>query len=327
MTKLNRSAEVLTLLKRSATFVSGAKIASALGITRAAVWKKICRLRDQGYRIEAFPARGYRLAGVPEFSLQEIQDAVGQLRIFSPDKIHFYEKLASTNATAVELANAGCPDGTIVVTDAQSAGRGRMARTWSSPPGVNIYMSIILRPTFELRDAAILTLLAGVACARALRHCSECEVSLRWPNDLLIGTLKVGGILTELRADPDRIQFAVIGIGINVNYHRHSMPDEIQEIATSVAHEAGKRFSRSAVLACLIREMDTWLNILAAEGKRPVLDAWLALSSTIGKTVTITTPSESLHGRAETLDDEGFLLVRLESGALQRVHAGDVAYV
>ncbi len=327
MTKLNKSAEVLTILKKSATFVSGANIASALGITRAAVWKKICRLRDQGYRIEAFPARGYRIVGVPEFSLEEILDSLGQLRILAPDKIYFFENLASTNATAVELAHAGCPDGTIIIADAQSAGRGRMARTWSSPPRVNIYMSIVLRPTFELRDAAILTLLAGVACARALRICSECEVSLKWPNDLLIGTRKIGGILTELRADPDRIQFAVIGIGINVNYYRSSMPDEIAEIATSVAHEAGKRVSRSAVLACLIREMDAWLNILAADGKRPILDAWLALSSTIGKTVTIATARESLRGRAEALDDDGFLMVRLENGVLQRVHAGDVAYV
>ncbi|HSW64889.1 MAG TPA: biotin--[acetyl-CoA-carboxylase] ligase [Dissulfurispiraceae bacterium] len=322
-----QSADVLTLLKGRTTFVSGTEIATACGITRAAVWKRISRLRKEGYSIEAFPAKGYRLSGAPEFSVKEALRSLGQLKTFSADKISFYPALASTNSTAVELAGAGCPDGTVVVADVQSSGRGRMARTWNSPPGVNIYMSIILRPTIAMRDAGVLTLLTGVACANALHHCSRCEISLKWPNDLLIGTCKVGGILTELRADPDRIQFAVIGIGINVNFHKEHMPREISQIATSLAHESGKRFSRTEVLAAVILQMDKWLNIFESEGKKPVLDEWLTLSSTIGKKVTVTTHRGTLHGLAEAIDDEGFLLVQPDSGSLQRIHSGDISYV
>ena len=327
MTDHSKSADVLALLKSRATFVSGAEIALALGITRAAVWKKIGRLRDQGYLIEAYPAKGYRIAGVPEFSVEEIREAVGSLHTFPPGNIHLFKNLASTNAKAVELATNGCPDGTVVVADAQSAGRGRLTRSWSSPSGVNIYMSIVLRPSLEPRDAAILTLLSGVACANALRALSSCDISLKWPNDLLIGPRKIGGILTELRADPDRIQFAVIGIGINVNYHRAYMPDDIKDIATSLAHEAGRSFSRTAVLAGVMQQMDKWLKVLSETGKRSVLDEWQTLSSTMGKAIAITTQYGTVRGRAEGIDDEGFLLARLENGLLQRVHAGDITYV
>ncbi|KAF0182084.1 MAG: BirA family transcriptional regulator biotin operon repressor / biotin-acetyl-CoA-carboxylase ligase [Nitrospirae bacterium] len=327
MVDSKHSVDILSLLKKRTSFVSGAEIATTLGITRAAVWKRISRLRKEGYSIEALPAKGYRLAGVPEFSVKEALSSLGQLKTFSADNILFYPALASTNATAVEIAGTGCPDGTVVVADAQSAGRGRMARIWNSPPGVNIYMSIVLRPAIAVRDAAVLTLLTGVACAKALHHCSGTEISLKWPNDLLIGNRKVGGILTELRADPDRIQFAVIGIGINVNYHKEHMPRDISEIATSLAHESRMRFSRTEVFATVILQMDKWLNIFENHGKKPVLDEWLTLSSTIGKKVTISTHRGTLHGLAEALDDEGFLLVRVDDGSLQHIHTGDVTYV
>ncbi|HMK44130.1 MAG TPA: biotin--[acetyl-CoA-carboxylase] ligase [Dissulfurispiraceae bacterium] len=327
MTDQLRQTEVLRIFRGTSTYISGAKIAQTLGITRSAVWKIISRLRAMGYEFESLPAKGYRLLTLPEFSSEEVRHSLIGLHLFMPENIHFYQSLESTNITATEFAAHGAPSGTIVVAEQQVAGRGRLTRVWESPPGVNIYMSVLLRPDLALREITILTLLAGVACASALRGCCDCTVHLKWPNDLLVGKRKLGGILTELRADPDRVQFAVIGIGINVNMRKRDMPPSIRMVATSVSQETGQAVSRSAILSAVMHQFDKWLLILAQHGKRPILDEWQSLSSTIGKTVTIASSNRSLTGVAEGIDDDGFLIVRLPNGTLTQVHAGDVNHV
>jgi BirA family biotin operon repressor/biotin-[acetyl-CoA-carboxylase] ligase len=188
-------------------------------------------------------------------------------------------------------------------------------------------MSAILRPDMPPKDATILTLLAGVASATALRECTGVNVLLKWPNDLMVGRKKLGGILTEMRAVPDRIQFAVMGIGINVNYHVAYMPKSIRPIATSLAHEAGSCFSRSQILSALITSLDEWLVVLREEGKGPILTEWLKLSCTIGRAVSVSLGNTSARGVAQGLDNEGFLIIRQEDGTLQKVLAGDISHV
>jgi len=315
------------MLRDRTEYVSGADIASSLGITRAAVWKQIAKLRASGYIIDASPAKGYRLSATPEFSIEEVRSATGPLSVFSLQNIRFFESLPSTNSMAADLAAQGESSGLIVVADSQTAGRGRLSRSWASPAGINIYMSAILRPDMPPKDATILTLLAGVASASALREHTGVDIRLKWPNDLLVGSKKLGGILTEMRAIPDRIQFAVIGIGINVNYPVANMPADIQPIATSLAHEAGIPFSRSGVLSELIKSLDTWLSILSTQGKMPVITEWRRLSCTIGKKVSVMQGNMTVTGVAEDVDDEGFLLVRQSNGTLCSVYAGDVSHV
>lgn len=327
MTERPRSDDVLSTLRNHPDFVSGADIASSLGITRAAVWKQIAKLRDSGYTIDASPAKGYRLTATPEYSIEEVRAGLGHLKFFPLKNIRFFTSLPSTNSTAAELVASEGADGLIVVADHQTAGRGRLARTWFSPPGVNIYMSAALRPDMPPKDATILTLLAGVAAASALREQTGVNIRLKWPNDLLVGSKKLGGILTEMRAIPDRIQFAVIGIGINVNAHIADLPVDIHTLATSIADEAGAVYSRSMILSALIKSLDTWLAILSTQGKMPVISEWLKLSCTIGKTVSVLQGNTTVTGIAEDVDNEGFLLVRQSDGTLCSVYAGDVLHV
>lgn len=326
MTERPRADDVLATLRNRKDFVSGADIAAGLGISRAAVWKQIAKLRDHGYIIEALPAKGYRLTAAPEFSIEEVRAGMTALTTFPSDAMRFYPSLDSTNSKAAELAAQGGSEGIVVVTDNQTAGRGRLTRPWISPSGVNIYMSTVLRPEMPPKDATILTLLAGVATASALRECTGVNVLLKWPNDLFVGSKKLGGILTEIRAVPDRIQFAVVGIGINVNYHVAYMPPAIRGIATSLAHEAGNCFSRSLILTEILRSLDKWLAVLKHEGKAPIITEWLKLSCTIGRSVSVSAGNTTVRGVAQGVDNEGFLVVRLNDGTLRKVFAGDVTH-
>lgn len=327
MTERPRNNDVLSTLRDRTDYVSGADIASGLGITRAAVWKQIAKLRDSGYIIEASPAKGYRLSATPEYSIEEVRAGLGPLKFFEPENILFFKSLPSTNSTAAELAAREEIDGLIVVADNQTAGRGRLTRTWVSPAGANIYMSAALRPDMPPKDATILTLLAGVATASALREHTSLDIRLKWPNDLLVGSKKLGGILTEMRAIPDRIQFAVIGIGINVNARIAYMPVDIRTLATSIVDETGATCSRSIILSALIKSLDAWLTILGTHGKMPIITEWRRLSCTIGKTVSVLQGDMTVRGLAEDVDDEGFLLVRQSDGTLSSVYAGDVSHV
>src|SRR3990172_12206045 len=205
---------IIRLLGGKDEFVSGEKISSELGITRTAVWKKIKLIRKDGFIIKAVPSRGYKLIKTPDLSTDDILAHVKG--VFWKDVV-FYHTVDSTNETASALSlRSDIQSGTVIVADAQTKGRGRLGRTWVSPPGMNIYMSIILRPEIRPGDATLLTVLAAVACANALREQSGLHVSLKWPNDLVVSDKKTGGILTEVRSDPDRIHVAIIGLGITV---------------------------------------------------------------------------------------------------------------
>jgi len=322
-----QSNEVLSLLRSNNNFVSGTDIATQLGISRTAVWKQIVKLRQNGYDIEAVPAKGYRLKAAPEYCKEEIASALHGLAYFSSNDLFFFPSLSSTNSVAAELATQTDRKAFIVVADHQTAGRGRLNRSWESPPGSNIYVSIVLRPELHPRDTTILTLLAGVAAASALRERAGVDVRLKWPNDLLIGPKKVGGILTEMRASAESVQFAIIGIGINVHYRTADMPLEIRSIATSLAEETNITLSRSKILAALIGMIDLWLKKLTQNGKITIIEQWRTLSATLGKTVSVKQGDTVIDGIAEDIDSEGFLLVRQLDGTLVSIYAGDVSHI
>ena len=224
----------------------------------------------------------------------------------------------------MEMAAQGCAEGTIVMAETQTTGKGRLGRSWISPAGKNLYMSIVLRPAMSPRDATALTLLSAVACASAIRSFSSVAVTIKWPNDIMVGDRKLGGILTEIKADIDRITHAVVGIGINVNLSIADMSDEIKDIATSVIDQTGEPSSRTELAGEVIKEFNKWYGLLMTRGKQVIIDEWLALSSTIGKLVLVSSGKVHLEGSAEGIDDEGLLILKLADGTYRKVSAGDV---
>jgi BirA family biotin operon repressor/biotin-[acetyl-CoA-carboxylase] ligase len=238
-------------------------------------------------------------------------------------KILFYETVDSTNTIAADLPEK-TPEGTVILADCQEKGRGRLGRLWLSPRGVNIYMSVILRPDLKPRDTTLITLMAAVACALAIRRVTGISVTIKWPNDLMVSGRKIGGILTEMKTTRDRIVSVVVGIGINVNGELGSFPEEIRGMATSVRNETGEVFSRERIIAEILNEMNRWYPFLRVQSREVLLSEWKHLSSTLGKEVRVTTGQETFSGCAESIDNEGLLLLRLPSGELKSISSGDL---
>ncbi len=302
-------------------FVSGEAISDKLGLSRAAVWKHVNALRAQGYRIDAVPARGYRLMEIPdrlgELELRPLLNThdLGQV-------LHWFEEVGSTNDIAKRLADDGAAHGEVVVAEAQTAGRGRRGRVWASPTGRNLTLSIILRPDLPPSRAPELTLVASVALCQAVRQAGV-PAGIKWPNDLLAHGRKLAGILTELAAEPDRVQWAVLGIGVNVNVRAEEFPAELRDIATSLAMERGELVPRALFAAAVLSSLEEWLDRHAEDGFPPVREAWRAMSITLGREVRVRASDRDLEGVAEDVDEAGALLVRTPAG-LERVLAGDV---
>lgn len=246
----------------------------------------------------------------------EIKGGIGR-------EIFFYETVGSTNTVALDLAEKAM-EGAVVIADSQQKGRGRLGRKWESPPGVNIYMSITLRPNIEPKDATLITIMAAVACATALRSITGLYVTIKWPNDLMVSDKKIGGILTDLKTDHGRIISAIVGIGINVNVGIDTYPADIQEIATSLKNETGMSYSREKVISEILNEIDYWYKILNRMGKGIILLEWQKLTSTLGKEVKVIVGKETFTGLAESIDSEGMLILRLPSGMLKKMSSGDL---
>lgn len=233
-------------------------------------------------------------------------------------------EVESTNSLAMELAEKGASHGTVVVADSQTKGRGRMGRAWISPSGGNIYMSVILTPSMRPKEATLLTIMAGVACCGALRNTTGLPVEIKWPNDLMLSHMKLGGILSEIKSGAGKIVYAVIGIGINVNTKTEDFPPEVRTVATSIRNEKGKTVPRTFLIAEILNELDCWYRVVSQKGKNTLLDEWRRLTSMIGKPVQVTMGDGIINGLAHDIDEEGMLIVRLPSGALKRISSGDL---
>ncbi|WP_224241366.1 biotin--[acetyl-CoA-carboxylase] ligase [Hyalangium gracile] len=303
-------------------FTSGEALSSKLGLSRTAVWKHVEALRGKGYRIEAVPARGYRLVEVPDrLTPLELTPLLATHDL--GHTIHFHETVGSTNELAFRLAHDGAEHGEVVVTEQQTAGKGRRGRAWVSPPGLNLYFSAILRPELPPQRAAELTLVAAVALTEVLRE-TGAEAFIKWPNDVQIEGRKVAGILTELSAEPERVHFVVLGVGVNLNAQEEHFPEELRATATSLALARGQRVPRALFAASLWNRLEEWLDLHVEMGFDAVRQRWKELSSTLGQDVLVRTDRREFRGLAEDIDTMGALLVRTEDGSVERVLAGDV---
>jgi len=316
------SKNIIDLLKKKKDYYSGAKLSAELGITRAAVWKKIVSLRKKGFIIEAVPSKGYLLVKSPDLSAEHIKSAVkGGLW----KDILVYDLVSSTNELAMSLAaKKNLMSNTVIIADSQKKGKGRLGRAWVSPPGRNIYMSVAFKPRLYTRDATMLTLLTAVACVHAIKKITGLSVSIKWPNDLVFAGKKLGGILSEIRADIDKVNLAVLGIGINVNIEKEDFTDDIRPLATSIKEETGEYCSRDELVIEVLRQMERFYSLLINLGKHTLLNEWKKLSSTLGKSVKVVIGDETLTGLAEDIDDNGMLILKLDSGLRRQISAGDI---
>ncbi|HAR45813.1 MAG TPA: biotin--[acetyl-CoA-carboxylase] ligase [Nitrospiraceae bacterium] len=317
--------DILRLLTISkSAFVSGEKLALKLNITRAAVWKHIKALEQEGYEIEAVPSKGYRLMSIPDaINLRDIEAAVKTKMIGR--KVHLLAEVESTNSAAVEMAAAGAPEGTIVAAEVQTGGKGRLGRTWISPKG-NLYLSVILRPKIAPNKAPLVTLMGAVAVVSAIRKQTEVHAQIKWPNDIFSGERKIGGLLTEMRAEPDQVRHIVLGIGLNVNMNAASLPPAVASLATTLSAETGSPVNRTGLLVEIASELDRWYQTFL-KNDAEILRAWEAMNMTIGRQVTVSSANETIQGTAEAIDHDGRLVIRTIDGALQAVAAGDVTLV
>lgn len=305
-------------------FISGAVLSDKLGLSRAAVWKHVDQLRRLGYRIEAQASRGYRLVEVPDrLTGLELAPLLSTSDIGRT--VHFFESLASTNTTAFELAREGAFHGDVVIAEAQTQGKGRRGRGWASTPGKNLTCSVVLRPEVAPQRAAELTLLGAVALAETLVEAGV-PALIKWPNDVLVNGRKVAGVLTELSADVERVQFVVLGVGVNLNAAKADWPPDVAEAATSVMLERGAPVPRALFAAALFTRLERWLERWSNEGFEPLRAAWKARSATLGHEVLVREERRELRGMAEDIDDTGALLVRVGT-QVERVLAADVEHL
>ncbi len=313
--------------------MSGTELGRRLGISRAAVWKRIQGLQRAGYRIQSVRGLGYQLCGEPDSLAPEAVEPLLTGTLFRPDGYRFFPELGSSNEEVVAQARAGAAEGLVVVADCQTAGRGRLDRSWSSPPGVNLYFSFLLRPALPPGRTFQLTLLAGLALAETLVGLGIAGLAIKWPNDLLLDGRKLGGILTEMAAEPDHVQYVVVGVGLNVNQPRAAFPPELQGIAATLREvppsggggDPVDFWPRRVILAGFLRNFATWYRRFLQEGFPPVRQGWLRYAAIRDRRVQVNLLHERFSGQAVDMDPEGFLLVKQDDGPVRKVVAGDVA--
>lgn len=296
-----------------------------LKVSRTAIWKKVKHLRTLGYEIEASTHKGYRLVRSPDLLTPSEVSPLLKTKWIGRT-IHYFHAIDSTNSKAYELALAGAEEGEVVIAESQEKGRGRLGRKWFSPPFLNLYLSVILRPKIPPHQASLITLMAAVATADAVQKLSKLSPSIKWPNDILLEGRKVAGLLNEIHSEMDRIHFVILGIGVNLNMGAKMFSKEIQEVATSLKKEMGQVISRKAFLQALLLELEMWYEIFLKEGALPVLKAWRDRAQIEGRSVKVTSLGETLSGIAVDIDSDGALILETGDGEQKRIVAGDVEY-
>src|SRR5579859_7941318 len=321
-----RITALVTLLAENATIViSGARIAREIGVSRSTVWRWVQRLRELGVRAKGHPRTGYYLEKVPDLLAPDMLKRRLKGSVFGKH-IHHFLRVDSTNRVAMELGYANEPEGSVVLAEEQTAGRGRAGRSWHSERANGIYVTLLLRPRISPVQAPLLTMMAGLSARAAIQAQTGLLPDVKWPNDLMLDGKKLGGILTEMHAETTLVRFVIVGTGINVNQEK--FPSELSGIATSLRVETGKSQSRLELLARLLREFETDYNRFLRDGAASIVERFTQVSSyACGKRVRVSNGNESYVGVTAGLRPEGLLQVQQDDGTLATVFAGDVTEI
>ena len=314
--------ELLTVLRETDGYVSGQALCEKFGVSRTAVWKAVNQLKEAGYEIESVQNKGYRLAVSPDTVSEEELKSIRKTE-WVGQEIFYFPVLDSTNTKAKQLAEEGYPSGTLVVAEQQDAGRGRRGREWASPRGVGIFMTLMLKPDILPNNASMLTLVAALAVAAAIRKCTGRPAGIKWPNDIVMNGKKVCGILTEMSAQIDYVNHVVVGIGINV--HNESFPEDIAQIATSLYLETGARYQRAELIEEIWEQFERYYAVfLQTQDLSGLVKEYEAHLVNMHQSVRVIDPKESFEGRAMGITPRGELMVDTwESRRL--VSAGEVS--
>ncbi|MCR1899058.1 biotin--[acetyl-CoA-carboxylase] ligase [Irregularibacter muris] len=318
--------KILHLLKKyPQEHVSGEKLSEQLGVSRTAIWKHINALREEGYNIESIPRKGYILRESPDIlTAVEIQ---GELHTsLLGKKIMHFDSIGSTNDKAKDLALQGAEEGTVIIAEEQIKGRGRRGSQWVSPKGKGIWMSIILRPDVLPKNAPKFTLLSAVAVAQAIREVTALPVQIKWPNDIIYQNKKVCGILTEMSAEMDFINYIVVGMGININESIKDFPEEIQGKATSLREIKGENISRQRLVRSILENLEKfYLEFVKEQNFQKVLELWKSMSGILGKEVRAMGNNDVIQGIAVDINQEGALIIKEDNGKIHEITFGEVS--
>jgi BirA family biotin operon repressor/biotin-[acetyl-CoA-carboxylase] ligase len=315
---------ILSILEeRMGQPVSGEELADKLSISRQAVWKHVEHLREEGYLIESTTNKGYVLKEVPDLLLPAEVGKKLKTSIIGR-AIKYFKEVESTNKTAESIAEEA-EEGTVVIAEVQTQGRGRMGRKWVSPKG-GIWISIILKPRMPPAQAYRLTIIAGLSAAKTLRRYGI-DARVKWPNDVIIKERKVCGVLTEMEAEVDQLKYAIVGIGIDVNIDVKLFPEEIRDTSTSLQAELGHSVDRVQLLQRLLENLEFEYLRLQHNKFPQILNEWRGLLATVGKYVQINTPTKTIYGEAVGVDSEGALIVECRGGFLERILAGECIHL
>lgn len=317
-------------------YVSGEALSEEIGVSRTAVWKYIKELRNEGYIIESSSKKGYMLVSTPDI-LNEYEIGCNLNTGFIGRHVQYFNVIDSTNNYAKKIAEEGCAEGTIVVADRQTSGKGRLGKLWDSADKKGIWMSIVLRPSVAPGEVQIITLGASVAVVNAIYETTGIKAGIKWPNDIILDDKKVCGILTEMNSEIERINYLVTGIGVNVNQENNDFPDEIRCIATSLKHFADKgnsevknimpegTFKRSEIIRSILFELEKIYSTIESGCTEKIISAWKENSVTLGKYVSITFRNAQYTGIARDITDDGKLVVECSDRVTREVAAGEVS--
>ncbi|MDY3767458.1 MAG: biotin--[acetyl-CoA-carboxylase] ligase [Lachnospiraceae bacterium] len=315
--------KILNALLGKEDYVSGQELCTKFGVSRTAIWKVMNQLKEDGYEIEAVSHKGYRIVSYPD-KITEAEVASRLKTAWAGRTIEFLEHVDSTNSHAKKIAESGAASGTLVITEDQYGGRGRRGRSWVNPPGTSIAMTLIVRPDLAPNKASMMTLVMGIAVAKACRKVTGVETKIKWPNDVIADGKKICGILTEMSADPDMIHYVVIGTGINVNICTFS--EEIQNVATSLQILTGKKWHRADLIGSCMEEFEAcYEKFMQTEDLSLLLEEYHSLLVNKDEKVSVLDPNGAYTGTALGIDKNGELIVKKDSGETTLVYAGEVS--
>jgi BirA family biotin operon repressor/biotin-[acetyl-CoA-carboxylase] ligase len=325
---LTTDSKILGALRRDPeAAVSAHQLASSAGITASELPGRLEALCKLGYEIASSPHHGFVLREAPDIlHRDDLLSLLVHNRVIGRD-VQVFGETTSTNDVADKLGRDGVPEGIVVFAESQTRGRGRLGRSWFSPPGKGLWFSVVLRPEMRPQAATQMTVAAAISTVRAIARHADISVEIKWPNDVLVSGKKLAGILTEMSAELDRIKYMVLGLGVDVNLSRDELPMDIRSAATSLRIETGKLWRRADLAAAILAELDHDYDRIRAGRFPEIAEEWERRCSTLGRQVAIRIGERVVEGRAESLDDDGALLLRTEYGHLERIVGGDLSVV
>ncbi len=318
--------KVLETLKiNKGAFISGEEISNKMGVTRTAVWKQIKQLKKEGYGIESVSGKGYRLTREPDTLDASALEIELQKKSLWSKVVHF-DSIESTNTIAKKLAAEGQPEGTIIIAEEQTGGRGRRGKDWLSPKGTGIWMSMLLRPDIDPSESAKITQIAAAAVTMAIQKITGCQAGIKWPNDIILHRKKVCGILTEMSGELSSINYIIVGIGINANVDIEVFPMDIRKIATSIKACIGKSISRKDMVIAILNEFEKfYFDFIEKKNIKKAMSICKKYSVTLGNQVRLMTRGEEIIAEAIDLTEEGELVIKKATGEIEKVISGEVS--